>query len=79
LPKTKAFVGTLYYILRACLRFCEIVKVLTGRNNLSLKFTVAKKEIEKLINRHQEWGLSMQKEDLFSLLPFFRKYLNHPK
>ena len=43
LPKVKAFVKTLYLILKTCLRFCEIVKILTGRNNLSLKFTVIKK------------------------------------
>lgn len=45
LPKVKAFVGTLFAILKTCLRFCEILKVLTGKNNLSLKFTVIKKEI----------------------------------
>jgi hypothetical protein len=52
--------------------------VLTGRNNLSLKFTVAKKEIEKLIHSHHEWGLSLQKEELFGVLQVFKEYLNHP-
>lgn len=52
LPKTTKFITSLYYILRTCLRFCEIIKVLAGKNNLSLKFTVIKKEIEKLIKSH---------------------------
>jgi hypothetical protein len=43
LQKTKEFVGTLFFILKYCLRFCEIIKILTGKNNLSLKFTVIKK------------------------------------
>jgi len=43
LPKVRAFIRTLYLILKTCLRFCEIVKILTGKNNLSLKFTVIKK------------------------------------
>lgn len=52
LPKTIKFITSIYYILKTCLRFCEIIKVLAGKNNLSLKFTVIKKEIEKLIKCH---------------------------
>lgn len=43
LQKTKEYVGTLFFILRCCLRYCEIIKILTGKNNLSLKFTVVRK------------------------------------
>ena len=43
--KVKNYVGTLFFIVRKCVRFCEIVKLLTGVNNLSLKFTVVKREI----------------------------------
>lgn len=49
LPKIASFVQTLFLILRAVLRFCEIVKVLTGKNNLSLKFTNVKKDLEKVL------------------------------
>jgi hypothetical protein len=49
LPKIASFVQTLLLILKAVLRFCEIVKVLTGKSSLSLKFTNVKKELEKVI------------------------------
>lgn len=45
MQKVQHYVGALYLTVRTCLRFCEIVKILTGRNNLSLKFTVVRKEL----------------------------------
>lgn len=64
--------ATNYSILRLCLRFCEIMKVLAGKNNLTLKFTVIKKEMEKLIKLHPEWKISDEKEDIFGILSVFR-------
>ena len=48
-PKVKCYVATLFLLVRLCLRFCEVLKVLTGSNNLALKFTVIKKELDKLM------------------------------
>lgn len=53
--KVRKYVGTVFFIVRCCLRFCDILKMLTGKNNLSLKFTVVKKEVERLMRHYKDW------------------------
>ena len=73
--KVKNFVGSLFFIVRVCLRFCEILKILTGQNNLSLKFTVVKKDIEKLMKKYPEWKIQDEKDDLLLIMPVYKQCL----
>ena len=52
-----------------------MLKILTGKNNLSLKFTVIKKEVDKLMKLYPEWTFKDVKEELFGTLPLFKNYM----
>lgn len=75
LPKITNFVFTLYLALKLCLRFCEIIKILEGKNNLSLKFTAIKKEIEKIIRKQPGWRMNQETDDVWSIIPHFKLML----
>lgn len=67
--------GTLFFVVRYCLRFCEILKILTGKSNLALKFAVVKREIEKLMKKYPDWKFQHEKEDIFKELGPFKQFL----
>jgi hypothetical protein len=63
-------------ILKTILRYCEIVKILTGKSNLSLKFNIIKKEMEKIL-KISDWKLNITNSNLFKCNVTFAKYLKN--
>jgi hypothetical protein len=52
---------------------------LAGKNNLSLKFTTIKKEIEKIIKKYPELSINDEKDDILSIIPLFKDLLKCKK
>lgn len=61
LPKIRLYICSLYFILKDCLRFCEILKILASKSNLSLKFSAFRKVLERITKKFPEWKLNDEK------------------